>query len=122
VLAGPDAFLDGAYDLILLDVPCSNTGVLARRPEARYRFGDRSLTSLIELQRSIIGRVLRGLSEDGAVLYATCSIEPEENRQQAEWIAREIRGQIAVDRLALPVGGAPTRHRDGGYAALVRRG
>lgn len=75
-------------DLILLDVPCSNTGVLARRPEARYRFGPETLGSLIDTQRQIIADAIPLLAPGGAILYSTCSLEPEENQEQARWAAK----------------------------------
>lgn len=120
VLRGPEAFTDEAYDLVVLDVPCSNTGVLARRPEARFRFGDKSLNSLIGLQRSIAKQAMRGVKPDGAVLYATCSIEPEENAKQADWIARRLDAKVVDQKLTLPGGVLPTAHRDGGFAALIQ--
>jgi len=122
VLRGPEAFADEAYDLLVLDVPCSNTGVLARRPEARFRFGDKSLASLIGLQRSIARQALRGVKPDGAVLYATCSIEPEENGKQAVWIARRLDAKVMEEKLTLPGGLAAQTHQDGGFAALIQLG
>jgi len=112
-------------DLLVLDVPCSNTGVLARRVEAKYRFNAESLESIRDLQRQIVADAIALLSPDGCLLYATCSIEPFENQQQAEWIAHWHRMQIIASHAQLPHGqpGDPAAdYMDGGYAALLRAG
>ena len=106
-------------DLLLLDVPCSNTGVLARRPEARYRFGDRSLGELVALQRRIVAEALPRLKRGGHLLYATCSIEPEENEDQARHVLQHHGGRLITERQMLP-DGAGAGYHDGSYHALVR--
>lgn len=111
--------LAGRVDLLVLDVPCSNTGVLARRLEARYRYHPKTLVKLADLQRSIINRSLPLLAPGGTVLYSTCSIEETENQDQAQRIAGKIDGQIIKQELTLPDGEDDTYH-DGGYYALVR--
>jgi 16S rRNA (cytosine967-C5)-methyltransferase len=112
----------GRADLLVLDVPCSNTGVLARRPEAKYRFSKKSQQQLIDLQRQIVADALPLLAPDGHVLYITCSICPEENAEQARWIAQWHRGTIVDERRHLPAGqpgDEPAGYLDGGYAALI---
>lgn len=108
-------------DLLLLDVPCSNTAVLARRPEARYRFGPESLASLVTLQRSIIERSIGLLAPGGLLLYSTCSLDPEENQAQARWAMARCKGEIVAEHLELPAGRG-TSYQDGSYHALVRAG
>lgn len=115
----------GKADLVLLDVPCSNTGVLARRPEARYRADGAHLRSLVDLQRQIVADSIPLLAEGGRILYATCSIEPEENHGMAEWAAKWHGFVPRRERLELPRGlpGGPAAHyRDGGYSVLLERG
>jgi len=113
-----------AADVVLLDVPCSNTGVLARRPEARYRFGTGQPERLARTQRQILASALELLSPGGRILYSTCSLEPEENGAVVAW---------AEDRLGLRCerrqfieprgkpGDPPTQYHDGGFAALLTR-
>ena len=106
-------------DLIVLDVPCSNTAVLARRPEARYRFNDQSIGSLLDKQRDIVEKILPLLADKGRILYSTCSLDDRENRQQAAWISGKTGGQIEREELTLPRSGASC-YRDGSYYALIR--
>lgn len=107
-------------DLIVLDVPCSNTAVLARRPEARYRFSSASMEQLIALQRQIITRALTFAAPDAHILYSTCSLEPEENAQQVRWITQQGKARVIDELQTLPAGYATTYH-DGAYHALLRQ-
>ena len=75
----PGAPAEG-FDAVLLDAPCSNTAVLGRRPEARWRFRDDSATRLAELQARLIASVRRHLKPGGRLIYSVCSFEPEEGR------------------------------------------
>ena len=112
----------GKADLILLDVPCSNSGVLARRPEARYRLTSGSLSGLRDLQRQITADALPLLRTGGQILYATCSLEEEENQMHAEWITRwhgmQVIRQSEVQPAGLP-GEEPYHYRDGSFSVLM---
>ena len=66
------------FDRILLDVPCSNMGVIARRPESKYRITPESVKELAELQYGILNAAAASLAEGGVLVYATCSPDPEE--------------------------------------------
>jgi 16S rRNA (cytosine967-C5)-methyltransferase len=121
----PDGLLDahGRVDLLVLDVPCSNTGVLARRVEAKYRYGPQWLGKLVQLQRQIIADHVALLDpERGRLLYVTCSIEPDENGRQVEWIAHWHRMTVVSAEPRLPRGAPgeePASYQDGGYHALL---
>ena len=106
-------------DLLLLDVPCSNSAVLARRPEARYRLSPQSLASVSQLQRDILAKLVPGVAPGGHLLYATCSLEHEENRAAINRVLRERPGTLVHDRLVLPSRVGEPYH-DGSYHALVR--
>ena len=118
----------GGGDLVLLDVPCSNTGVLARRVEAKYRASGETLKSLVEIQREIISEAMPLLRMGGRILYSTCSLEPEENQEQASWMKRSFGLHLDRQGSALPAGGPPagasamSEYRDGSYWALLARG
>lgn len=107
-----------SFDLVVLDAPCSNTGVLARRVEARWRFGPASLGEITQLQRKIVEQAKAWATPGGHVLYSTCSIESGENAKQSRRIGG-VGGQIVDEHLTLPahLGAA---HVDGGYHALVK--
>ncbi len=74
-----DLDLGEAFSHALVDAPCSNTGVLARRPEARLRITGKDLDRLTDLQLRLLDAAYRHVRPGGKLLYATCSIEPEEN-------------------------------------------
>jgi 16S rRNA (cytosine967-C5)-methyltransferase len=113
----------GPPDAILLDVPCSNTGVLARRPDARYRVDGRRLTSLKARQSEILERAARLADDRTRIVYSTCSLEPEENEQQLERFVNLNPGwRVTEQWLTLPSAAmADAVPRDGGYCAVVRR-
>ncbi|WP_193214361.1 RsmB/NOP family class I SAM-dependent RNA methyltransferase [Luteolibacter marinus] len=69
----------GAFDAILLDVPCSNTGVFRRRVDVRWRLRSQDIAELTKLQRKILENALPCLKPGGRLVYSTCSIEAEEN-------------------------------------------
>lgn len=119
----------GKADLVLLDVPCSNSGVLPRRPEARYRLGLEKAEGQIErltgVQRDLLAQSRAMLAPGGLVVYATCSMDAEENQDITAW-ARESAGfELRKETSTRPAGlpGEPaTAYRDGGYAALLVAG
>lgn len=80
-LAPRASTLSSKYDRILLDVPCSNMGVIARRPESVYRITQESVKELSELQFKILENASRFLAEGGRLVYATCSPDPMETTQ-----------------------------------------
>jgi 16S rRNA (cytosine967-C5)-methyltransferase len=67
------------FDRILVDVPCSGTGTLARHPEIRWRLGPDQLAEFHALQVAILSSALDALAPGGRLVYSTCSLEPEEN-------------------------------------------
>ena len=121
--------LAGTIDIAVLDVPCTNTGTLARRLEARYRWSDDELRALRRMQREIAEHhaalLDRSVAGRAAILWSTCSVDPAENREQASWIAQMSRGTIEMESMRWPSGapGSPaSRYADGSYHALVRLG
>lgn len=73
--------LSTQFDRILLDVPCSNMGVISRRPESIYRLSPESIKELSELQFQILENAAKALKPDGRLVYATCSPDPQETTQ-----------------------------------------
>ncbi len=104
------------FDAVLVDVPCSNTGVLGKRPEARWRVQPSDLLELTRIQRSLLKTALRCVRPGGRVVYSTCSIEPEENEQTVQHCLTAQDGvELVASRLFLP--GRPS---DGAFQALIR--
>jgi 16S rRNA (cytosine967-C5)-methyltransferase len=114
----------GSLDRILIDVPCSNSGVLARRPEARYAQDDRSLRSLERLQRDILDDTAPYLARGGLLVYSTCSVWPQENEEQVRaFVERHGEFEPLESRATLPSfrESDPARYHDGGFVSVLRR-
>jgi len=98
------------FDAILVDAPCSNTGVLSRRPDVRWRLKEKDIPGAAAIQRRLLENAARLLKPGGRVVYSTCSLEPEENTPDpALW---------SVEKQELTL---PTHRHSGGYQALLRR-
>lgn len=88
--ASPDIWWDGKlYDRILLDAPCSGTGVIRRHPDIKWLRKKDDISVLTQLQQSILKSIWALLKPGGTLLYATCSILPEENSEQIQQFISE---------------------------------
>ncbi|BBE35442.1 RsmB/NOP family class I SAM-dependent RNA methyltransferase [Sphingosinicella microcystinivorans] len=96
----------GAADVVLIDAPCSGTGTWRRNPEARWRLTPQRLARLTALQAHLADLGARLLKPGGRLVYAVCSLLPEEGRLQAEALSK------THSDLALDVGGAQTLRPD----------
>ncbi len=72
-------FAAGAWDLVLLDAPCTGTGTFRRHPELKWRLQPASIDELAEKQKRLLAAGLELVAPGGVLLYSTCSVEPEEN-------------------------------------------
>ncbi len=107
---------DAPFDAILVDAPCSNSGVLGKRPEARWRIDETSIKELTQIQRHLIQLALNHLKPDGRLVYSTCSFDPRENEILLQEVLQHYpERKIVQQNLHLP--GDPC---DGGFQALVR--
>jgi len=108
------------FDRILLDVPCTNTGVLRRRADARWRFSIKGLTGLTGLQKKILSNASAFLKPGGIMVYSTCSLEPEEDEQLMEgWLSLNPGFSKGGSERLFP----PETQTDGAYGcAIVRNG
>jgi 16S rRNA (cytosine967-C5)-methyltransferase len=86
------------FDRVLVDAPCSGTGTLARNPEIKWRLWPQDLARLAKNQARMLRHALEVLSPDGRLVYATCSLEWEENEQVVERVLKETQGVRALDR------------------------
>lgn len=108
----------GAFDAILLDVPCSNTGVIRRRVDVRWRLQVPDIEKLVVTQRKILEAALLCLKPGGRLVYSTCSIERAENLDQVEaFLAAHPGLELKETRDAFPFRDGT----DGAFAALIVR-
>ncbi len=115
--ASKPQFDEASLDAILLDVPCSNTGVLRRKPDAKWNQGPGKLDELVALQGKILDGACVVVRRGGRLVYSTCSIEPEENTQQVQaFLLRNSDFELVEERQLLPC-----EDHDGAYAAVLRR-
>jgi len=77
-------FAPGGWNLVLLDAPCTGTGTFRRHPELKWRLVPESIGELAEIQHKMLAASLDLVAPGGALLYTTCSVEPEENEGVVE--------------------------------------
>jgi 16S rRNA (cytosine967-C5)-methyltransferase len=80
--------LDRKVDKVLLDAPCTGTGVINRRSDLRFQRSAPDVAALVELQRKLLENAANMLKGGGVLVYATCSLEPEENEENLEWFLK----------------------------------
>jgi len=111
-------FENSKFDAVLLDVPCSNTGVLAKRVEARYRIKPKAVKELAEIQSGLLKTAASMLKPKGKICYSTCSIQRLENNELIrDFLQENPDFKLESERLTLP--SAQGFDRDGGYAAII---
>jgi 16S rRNA (cytosine967-C5)-methyltransferase len=119
----PEQWWDGRpFERILADVPCSASGIARRHPDAKWlrRAGD--LTAFAERQRAILAALWRLLASDGKLLYATCSIFPQENDAVVgAFVQAEPRAQRLPLADGAPAQWLPDAEHDGFYYALIAK-
>ena len=113
----PEEILSVApFDRVLLDAPCTNTGVMRRRIDVRWRLRSEDFTRMSNTQLTISRAVLRLLKPGGTLVYSTCSLEPEENEQ----IVRRLLAELPNPALEAEKESLPFRDGfDGAYAAKI---
>jgi 16S rRNA (cytosine967-C5)-methyltransferase len=125
-------FPPGTWDAVLLDAPCSATGTIARHPDARWRLSASAIAGLARRQTALLEAAAGLVRADGVLVYATCSLEPEENERQVEaFLERHpefVRSTVSESVPATLLSAAgdfrslPQRHGiDGAYAARLVR-
>ncbi|MFZ0035710.1 MAG: transcription antitermination factor NusB [Sedimentisphaerales bacterium] len=108
----------GPFDCILLDVPCSNTGVLAKRPEVRLRIRPQAIAKLTKIQGELLKSAASMIKPKGKICYSTCSILRQENSSIVSgFIKRQPAFSLEKENLILPSVG--TYDFDGGYVAIL---
>ena len=107
------------FPKVLVDAPCSNTGVFRRRPDARWNWSEAKLAELVRLQAEILDAAAAHVALGGTLVYSTCSNEPEENGEQVEaFLARHPDFTLRETSESVPF---ETGHDGAFAAALVRQ-
>jgi 16S rRNA (cytosine967-C5)-methyltransferase len=104
-----------SFDIILLDVPCTNTGVFRHKPDALWRFSKANLDSTLKLQSDILAKAAELIAPGGQIVYSTCSVEDEENHIQIEnFLADNPNFELHTQQLLLP-----DSSHDGAFSAIL---
>lgn len=108
----------GLFDRVLLDAPCSNTGVMRRRVELRWRIWPEEIERLHRLQSGLLRQAADNVRPGGLLVYSTCSLEPEENQAVVEEFLK-AHPEFESDRVRqlTPIGDEV----DGAFVARLRR-
>lgn len=110
--------LSTPYDRVLVDTPCSNTGVMRRRVDLRWRIHAEEIIRLSKTQRALLNDAATEVKVGGVLVYSTCSLEPEENEQVVENFLMGHQNFTLEEQRAL----LPFQHSvDGAYVARLRR-
>jgi 16S rRNA (cytosine967-C5)-methyltransferase len=112
--AGESYQSDHLFDLIIVDAPCTNTGVLHKRPEARWRLSPESTSQLVDLQVALLSHAASLLSPNGKIAYLTCSILKSENEGVVQLLEEKKMVRCVTQRTILP-----EKDLDGGFGALL---
>ena len=100
---------DEQFDAVLVDAPCSATGIFRRHPDVLHRVRPKAIANLAGQQRAILARAAQAVKPGGTLVYAVCSLEKEEGEQVADWFAS---AHAEFDSVAAP-GGLPGVQPDG---------
>lgn len=112
---GENATFPDLFDVIILDVPCSNSGVLNKRAEARWRLDEGQLKEIEEIQWNLIKHAVDLLRPSGELWYLTCSILPQENQEIVKKACRMLNLKVRKEVLILP----NEKGWDGGYGCSL---
>jgi 16S rRNA (cytosine967-C5)-methyltransferase len=105
-------------DAVLLDVPCSNTGVMAKRPEVRLRLNKKQIEELAKIQIGLIEQACGLVKKGGKICYSTCSILSQENKGVVEGFLAGVKGfKLESQHVFLP--SAEDFDCDGGFTAIL---
>lgn len=123
-------YTEAGFDRILLDAPCSGTGVLSKKVDIRWNLTPGRIEKLVELQHALLGHASTLLKVGGTLVYSTCSIEEEEDesviqcflQQHSGFVLESASEWIPIEETDLYVHTYPHRHgADGSFAARLRR-
>lgn len=97
-----DESMVGQADVVLADLPCSGIGIMAKKPEIRYRMTKENQKELVKLQKEILQVVHRYVKPGGILMYSTCTINKEENEEQVKEICEKYGFVPAMNEVTVP--------------------
>lgn len=92
---------EGRYDRIILDAPCSGSGVIRKSPRTLKTYNPTQLQQIVSIQKKLCKRAIELLKRGGIMTYSTCSMDPEENEFVVEWILREFKDIVSLENIEL---------------------
>lgn len=104
------------YDVVLCDVPCSGFGVIGKKPDIKRNITDKGLTSLTELQHSILDNAVKYVKKGGTLMFSTCTLRKAENEENVDYIMSTGEYRLENTRTIMPMEG-----HDGFYIAKLTR-
>jgi len=110
----------GLFDCVVLDVPCSNTGVLSKRVEARFRISPKAIEKLTKTQSQLLERASDLIKDKGTICYSTCSIQKEENDELIHKFLKE-KSVFRLEREKFTLPSSEEFGCDGGYTAILSK-
>ena len=108
-----DPSCERAFDVVIADVPCSGYGVIGKKPDIKYGVSKEKETELIKIQRQILDTACRYVRPGGTLVFSTCTVNREENAENAAWFVRNHEGFEKVFEEQL----LPDEFHDGFYTA-----
>ncbi len=106
-------------DVVIADLPCSGLGIMGRKNDIKYRIKQEQLDELIRLQRDILSSVKQYVKKGGVLLYSTCTINPQENKENTKWfLENDSEFKLCTERQLLQ----GVDKCDGFYYAVLQRG
>ena len=105
-------------DVVIADLPCSGLGIIRRKPDIKYNVTYEKIKELALLQRKILSTVWEYVKKDGILIYSTCTVTPEENAENTEWLVNNYPFElIGKPEQIMPQDGTG----DGFYIARLKR-
>lgn len=106
------------FDFILADVPCSAIGTIKRNPDIKIVRRETDINNFVNIQREIVTNLWGLLSDEGYMIYSTCSLLNEENEDNINWLKNKLNNFTLIDEIKI----LPSTSSDGLYYALIKKG
>jgi 16S rRNA (cytosine967-C5)-methyltransferase len=113
--------INDVYDLIVLDAPCTGSGVISRQPDIKNKINKRYLAQCVNKQRKMFFNLWSLLQEGGYFIYATCSILKKEGHSQIDFFSDNLKDLVVVNKDCYMEYILPTEWNNGFYFCLLQK-